>query len=286
MQYVGQKKNLTEIIGIVDELPSLSIVILKIEEMLNDPDLTAGDLVQVISSDQALMSRILRVVNSGFYGIKNHIDSLKHAIMMLGFRTIKNIVLTTEVFKVFSENDKNVFDRYLFWKHSLACGCASKVTAEFLGLEKSEEVFIGGLLHDIGKLVLDHYSKREFKEVIDKVVFKDIPIIDAETEIFGFNHVMVGKLLAEKWSFPDSLISMIEYHHFPLKSGNFFKESASIKIGDFLARSFCMGFAGDDKVSYIEPELYQMIDKLDKNRFLGTAFPSMMGSNDFLDSLL
>lgn len=286
MQYVGQKKNLTEIVSVIDELPSLSIVILKIEEMLNDPDLTAGDLVQVISSDQALMSRILRVVNSGFYGIKNHIGSLKHAIMMLGFRTIKNIVLTTEVFKVFSENEKNVFDRYLFWKHSLACGCAAKVTAEFLGMEKSEEIFIGGLLHDIGKLVLDHYAKREFKEVIEKVVFKDIPIIDAETEVFGFNHAMVGKLLAEKWGFPDSLKSMIGYHHVPLKSGNFFKESASIKIGDFLARAFSMGFAGDDKISYIEPDLHQMIDKIDKNRFFSTAFSAMMSSNDFLDSLL
>jgi len=286
MQYVGQKKNLAEIVGVVDKLPSLSIVILKIEEMLNDPSLMAGDLVQVISSDQALTARILRVVNSGFYGIKNRIDSLNHAVMMLGFRAIKNIVLTTEVFRTFSKNDKNVFDRYLFWKHSLATGCAAKVTAEFLGVEKAEEVFIGGLLHDIGKLVLDHYSKREFKEVMDQVVVNDISIIDAEIEVFGFNHVKVGMLLAEKWGFPDSLKSMIECHHAPLESGNFFKESASVKIGDFLARSFCMGFAGDDKISCIEPDLLQMIDKMDKNRFFSTAFSAMMSSNDFLDSLL
>ncbi len=286
MQYVGDKKNLTEIVSVVDKLPSLSIVILKIEEMLNDPDLTAGDLVQVISSDQALTARILRVVNSGFYGIKNHIDSLGHAIMMLGFKTIKNIVLTTEVFKVFSENNRNVFDRYLFWKHNLACGCAARVMAQFIGLDRPEEVFIGGLLHDIGKLFFDHYSPKEFKEVIDKVVFEDIPVVDAEKEVFGFNHSMVGGMLAEKWGFPDSLKSMIEHHHMPLESADFFEESASVKIGDFLARAFCVGFSGDDKISYIEPELHQMIERVNQNKLFSAAFGAMMNSNDFLDSLL
>jgi putative nucleotidyltransferase with HDIG domain len=200
------------------------------------------------------------VVNSPLYGFPRKISSVTEAIAILGFNAVKNLALSISVFDIFGDSKgPNGFDRKKFWEHSIGCAAAGKVLAKYIGYPEQEELFVAGLLHDIGKVVLDKFFHEMFQQIIDLVQEKDILMLEAEREILGFTHAEVGQELMKRWNLPSRLTEPIGYHHQPMKSQGFAKETAVIHLADILCRALDLGSGGDNKIPEIDKEAWKKL---------------------------
>ena len=252
--------DLNRIIRKVEDLPTLPRTILKITELVNNPKSSARDLSRVITDDQVLTARLLKLVNSSFYGFPQRISTVTGAIVLLGFDAIRNLLLTTSVFDVFSKQIKHPkFSQEKFWDHSLGCAVGAKVIGNFMRHNKIEELFVSGLLHDIGKIVEMMFLPREFSKITAVVRHKNTLLRDAEMEVLGYTHAEVGKLLAERWNLPPKLIAVIGHHHDPAAAGPYILETAITHLADILCRALNIGSGGDHKMPPLDPFAWEIL---------------------------
>lgn len=240
-----------KIIDRIDDLPTLPRTVLKITELVNDPKSSAKDLARVITDDQILTARLLKLVNSSFYGIPQRISTVTGAIVLIGFDAIRNLLLTTSVFDLFASRNRNrkkQQEQEKFWDHSLGCAVGAKVIGNYLRHDNIEELFVAGLLHDIGKIVEMMFQPDEFSKVVAAIRRENILMITAENKILGYSHTEIGKLLAEKWNLPAKLVQIIAHHHQPNDAGSFAMEASIVHLADIFCRALNMGFGGDNKI--------------------------------------
>jgi putative nucleotidyltransferase with HDIG domain len=248
------------IIARIDDLPTLPRTVLRITELVNDPKSSASDLASVITDDQVLTARLLKLVNSSFYGFPQRISTVTGAIVLLGFDAIRNLLLTTSVFDLFSSrNRKRMQAQEQYWDHSLGCAVGAKVIGSFLRHDKVEELFVAGLLHDIGKIVEMLFLPDEFGKVAAAVKRENTLMITAEDKVLGYNHAEVGMLLAEKWNLPAKLVQVIACHHQPSVAGNFFMEAAIVHLADIFCRALNIGFGGDNKIPLVDKPAWESL---------------------------
>ena len=246
------QERVKKLIEKVQGLPTLPTMLNSINQMILNPRTSAKEVSQIISSDPALTSKVLRVVNSSFYGFPNRITTITHAIVILGFNTIKSIVLSSTIFDVFRRGTKpGEFDRTEFWKHSIGCGAAAKVLGRRISYPMLEELFIAGLLHDVGKIVLDQYLPEKFGEVGALVRARDILIVEAEMSVLGVTHADVGAWLFEKWNLSKGLVDAVRHHHNPALAGESQRFAEIVHVGDVLVRALRFGNGGDQKIPAI-----------------------------------
>jgi len=233
----------------IDDLPTLPRTVLKITELVNDPKSSAKDLARIIADDQVLTARLLKLVNSSFYGFPQRISTVTGAIVLLGFDAIRSLLLTTSLFDLFANrNRQKKKDQERFWDHSLGCAVGAKVIGNYLRHDKIEELFVSGLLHDIGKIVEMIFLQDEFANIVAAVNKENILMTTAENKVLGFNHAEVGKLLVEKWNLPVKLVQVIAHHHQPHNAGNFALEAAIVHLADIFCRALNIGYGGDNKI--------------------------------------
>lgn len=205
----------------IEELPTLPTTLSKIISVAENPDAGAKDLAIVISQDQSISSMVLRLVNSAFYGHFRNISSISHAIVILGFQTVKNLALGTSIFRAQPHGSRPVFNRNKFWAHSLAVGTFTKKLAARMETGDRidpETAFVTGLLHDLGKVIFDNYFNEEYRQAANQARERKEWIRVTEEETLGMSHPMAGRMLAEKWHFPANVVSAIEFHHEPDKT--------------------------------------------------------------------
>ena len=249
-----------KIIEKIDDLPTLPRTVLKITELVNDPKSSAKDLARVITDDQVLTARLLKLVNSSFYGFPQRISTVTGAIVLLGFDAIRNLLLTTSVFDLFANrNRKKKQDQERFWDHSLGCAVGAKVIGNYLRHDKIEELFVSGLLHDIGKIVEMLYLPGEFGKVVAVIDKEDILMTTAENKVLGYNHAEIGKLLAEKWNLPVKLVQVIAHHHQPNNAGGFAMEAAIVHLADIFCRALNLGYGGDNKIPPLDKQAWELL---------------------------
>ena len=259
---MGTDVNIQKILGKIDKLPTLPYIITTLNDLLRNPNTSAADIHQVITKDQSLSSRILKLVNSAFYGFSERISSISHAIVILGFNTVKNVALTASVFDMFSKENEadSLFDRKGFWLHSLAVAGTARLIAARIKLPAVEDIFVAGLLHDIGKIVLVQFVHDKFIESMKIVKDEDILLKDAETRVLeGINHSQVGAWLATKWKLPTGLVQMIGFHHRPALGDQLMKPIACVHFADILVRSMDIGSGGDSKIPKISQEAWEAL---------------------------
>ena len=245
----------------VQKLPTLPSVANKITNLINDPTCTAIRLAEVINKDQSLTTRVLRLVNSAFYSMSAEVSNVRHAIALLGFNTISQMVISICVFDVFKGNYADDFDRNGFWKHSIGCAVISKLLAEKIKYEKGDDCFTGGLLHDIGKVVLDQFLHDKMLAVLKRIREKDISFVEAEQEVMGLNHSDIGGQVMENWNIPVPVMVAVKYHHQPIdeRNGNGFSKDIIVdivRLSDVICKREQIGSTGDNVTAELSEELW------------------------------
>ncbi|OHB75749.1 MAG: hypothetical protein A2Z34_00465 [Planctomycetes bacterium RBG_16_59_8] len=254
------QERLKKIVSNISGLPTLPSMLSNINKMMLNPRTSAKEIAQLISSDPTITAKVLRVVNSSFYGFPNRITTITHAIVILGFNTIKSIVLSSTIFDVFKTGAKDArFDRTEFWKHSIGCGAAARVVGKMLGHSAIEELFIAGLVHDIGKIVLDQYAHEKFLDILDVVSNRNCLIVQAEEDVLGFTHAEVGGWLFEKWNLSKGLVDCVKCHHNPALAGDHQRLVAIVHLADIVTRAIRCGSGGDRKIPAIAESSWQAL---------------------------
>jgi putative nucleotidyltransferase with HDIG domain len=245
----------------IKNLNTQPIVIARITQMLQDPATNADELSLAIRTDQGLTTRVLKLVNSAFYGFPGKIGSISHAVVLLGFSTVKNIVLTASVLDIFKTNSGGRFARNV-WKHSLACGVAAQSLARTVEYEFQEECFVAGLLHDIGKVVLFQLAPDDFSRVVEHTEKMKTLFYDTECKILGISHQEIGGMLIEQWRLPQKILSAVSSHHNPASQEDDSKLTAIVHCADIFARALGYGNGGDKKIPMIDDKAWDTL-KLD-----------------------
>ncbi len=210
----------------IAHIATLPEITLKIVELVESPKSTAQDLHKVIANDPALCSRILKVVNSSFYGLPGQIGSINRAIVMLGLNAVKNIAIAASLSKLFRGGDLTPgFSAKSLWKHSVCVAAASKLLADRAGLAFSDEAFLAGLLHDIGMMVEMQWDRNKLVEVLQQVTVNprgvpDVEMLEVEERVFGANHQHFGAALCDRWKFPANFRFATGHHHKPMELGH------------------------------------------------------------------
>lgn len=267
--------------GLSENLGSLSVVITEVLSILDQRDVDLSSLEQRIAKDQGLSARILRIANSPFYGMSRQIASLKEATVVLGVHTIRNVVTTAGVMALFSGEEESRFDRLAFWQHAIGTGVASKVVGNHCRLE-GETAFTAGLLHDVGKLVMDTVMTEEFHRALQLARERGCLLLEAEREVMGFDHAYAGALAAERWKLPGGVTLAIRDHHRPAETED--DLAAVVHIGDIFCRSLDIGNGGDDTIPALDPRIWERMrfEWADVRRCLGEIEQLNMHSNLFL----
>ncbi len=203
-------RELEQLIMNANDLPTIPVVATKVLQLIESDSATAEDLAKVVSSDPAVAARVLKISNSSFFGCKRQIQTLPHAIMMLGYNTLKSVVMAAsvkQVYKTYGLTEK------MLWEHSFGAGLAARIIAGTTRMANNEEAFLGGLFHDIGKTIMNNADSIQFQTVMQKCYNDGVSFIQAERQVYPYSHADVGALVIEKWNFPEMLMKAILEHH-------------------------------------------------------------------------
>jgi len=251
---------LQTVVDKINNLPTLPQVVESVISMVEDPNTTASQLSAVISKDQALTTKVLKVVNSAYYGMPREISTLNQATVILGFSTIKNLVLSASIFGTFDDHYSNQhFNRVKFWEHSIGTAVGARVLSKRIGLGNPEELFVAGLVHDIGKVVIDEYLHDDFLKILDIVETRNVRILDAEQEVLNFGHPNLGEWVATMWNLPQDLVTAIAYHHSPRLATGYKKMVSVVHLADAISRIEGIGYGGDSLTPVIDPESWEIL---------------------------
>lgn len=205
-----------EIARAVDEMPAISPVVGKLEHLNREMNPSPKELVKVIMLDPVLTGKVIRLVNSSFYGLDRPVRSLAHAVVLLGMNTVKNLAVSTAVLgAVMQKEEKNAFDYLEFWRHCLGTAVACRLSAGRAGAPRREleTYFVAGLLHDIGKILLGRIAPRVYRAAVEEGRREEVSLVFAEAAHFGHTHTEAGGALARKWKLDAALTEAVERHH-------------------------------------------------------------------------
>ncbi|MCE1246661.1 MAG: HDOD domain-containing protein [Firmicutes bacterium] len=244
---------------------TLPAIVKQLIEVLNNPWSSSKDLAKVISVDPVLTSRLLRLVNSAYYGFVTEIEDLQHAISLAGVNTIRSFAFCMTIFDSFFEIEKrHAFNKEKFWIHCLGVGTAAKYIAQGMRLDNPTNYFMAGLLHDIGKIFQYQFMVRDFYTVVNKAQAYKVSYFTAEKSVMDMPHTEIGRMALEEWQLPEFLRKAAMYHHEGSPDKKFPDIADIILISDNLCKSGAIGFGGDNIISGLYKPLkekYKITDK-------------------------
>ncbi len=226
-------------------LPTLPTVVSKMIELVDNPKTSAASLANLISTDQALTARILKMANSAYYGFSREIYTVNMAIVVMGFNAVKEMGLSLSVFDVFKDlSAVRHFDIAQYWQHTIGCGVASKMMARRYRYSIAGEAFVAGLLHDIGKIVINQYMHDDFFTIMNRVADNRENLDDVEMEILGTRHGEIGAWLADRWRLPVIISESIRYHHTPWEAKKNPVLVSIVNVANYLCHATGIGNSG------------------------------------------
>lgn len=251
---VTQKREKTEkTLTNVMVLPVIPKIMLEALKLLDSQFTTAKELDKVIAKDQALVAKIITIANSPFYGLQRKVTTIEYAIMVLGYRELRDIISSLSVLEAF----KNKTDRYLnqkeFILHSYITGTASKKLAGEVGFHNSGEAFIAGFLHDVGVSIIHRYLHSDFVQICELVENNKMSFQEAETEVLGMSHEQIGQFLLDKWNFPSEITDTVLKHHGSPASSHNPTICSVVQMADCLTQQLKIGNFVWDKDIVLDP---------------------------------
>ena len=247
----------------ISHLATLPEVTMKIIKLVEDPDSTAQDLNKIITNDPALGARILKVVNSAFYGLPGQIGSTNRAIVLLGLNAVKNIAIAASLAKLFRGGQIcPSFNARDLWQHSIAVGTATRLLAAKARLGMPDEAFLAGLMHDIGIMVEIQARRPQFVEALERVrQDPSVKLRQAEENIIGASHEAFGSALCKLWKFPASFAYVTGYHHHPLDLAPKHRAlTGLVHVADVVAAQLELGFTGSVECADVNPDVLKQVN--------------------------
>jgi len=231
----------------IEYLPPIPIVMTELIQALNDDDIELNDLGRVISKDPSMSMNVLKVANSAFYGLRNKVATIEHAVRMLGTREITSLCIACSACSVLRPASRQpTIDLTIFWRHSVATGVFSKLLASELNIGLLNNIYLAGLIHDVGKIVLDRFAHDVYSEVLRLTYNENISVLEAEKLVIGASHDMVGAWLMEKWQLPMIFNQVALYHHQTNDAPDECMIAVSIvSFANHLAQLKSFGFGGE-----------------------------------------
>lgn len=254
--------NLTEYIKNNQQIATLPTVATRILKMIKSDNFSITEISSVVESDPGLTLKLIRVANSPLYGLRSQVTNVNTAIMALGLNKLTNIVLSISLYSKFLFNKQSDFAQLIdkFWQHSASTGVVSKHLCNILKQNYKELEFLGGLLHDLGKLTMMQFDSKRYFEVMTLVEKEHILDVDAEKQIFGMNHLEVGREMAIQWQLPKELIEILSFHNTPKSSKENQLLIAIIRFSDILCEMWGEGFyEGIESIKIEDDESWDVI---------------------------
>ncbi len=237
--------NIEELFKEENQIPTLPNVFYEFKEAVEDPNRSFDDVAEIVSHDTGLTARLLKIVNSAFFGFPSEIETISHAISIIGIQHLNDLVLSTVVMGCFKDIPSETIDMESFWKHSVACALTSKLLAEKIEIRNPERVFVAGLLHDIGRLIICSKASTETLKIFFLMNNQNLTLHLAETEALGFDHTDVGARLIQEWNLPHFHEDVVNCHHNPSQASSFPIECSIVHVADILVNSLELGTSGE-----------------------------------------
>ena len=260
---------LSKILMKIGDLPSLPQVTYQLVRITEDSRANSADVSRIICQDQVLASKVLKIVNSAYYGLHRRVATISEAVTILGMKTLRTLVLGASVHKTLSTlKGRRAVNPEKIWRHSYACAVSSKLLAHKMGVLEKEQIFIAGLLHDIGKIVFNFFLPDDYAEAVKFAAAKGCSLYQAEKEVFNLTHTDVGRLVAEKWHLPAALVDPIGLHHTPLAPCENSETVQVVYFGSILAVLAGFSEIGNDSIMLDNKMLekwnltYEMLHKM------------------------
>lgn len=236
------EEQVKRVISVTGNLPPVPHVAAKMMELVAREDTSVRELQKVISADQALTARILKMANSVFYSFDQKITTLTHAIVILGFRAVQSMAVAASSRSLFVKKGAQFgLKEKLLWEHSMAVAMGSRQVARQVGYENEEAAFVVGLLHDIGKAVLNQVIPKKYSRIVEQVYNDGKSFAEVEQEVLGFDHSHIGALIAQKWNFDWDMVETIAYHHRPEAESSGAVLGAVLALSNRLAKQMGVG---------------------------------------------
>ena len=227
--------NARKLLKDVTDLPTIPVIVSRVIALLDNNEADPTEIADLILSDQVLAARVIRVVNSALYCATGQITSVKRALIHIGFKNIRELILTNYFLDVFTGKVQS-FDMNMFWIHSFSVGVISRHIATQIGYKDIEKAYLVGIIHDIGKVILGHYYQEEYSHMLGTICNTSCTTYEAEYNLFQTTHSEVGFCLAHRWNFPPSFCEVISNHH----SSGLATEDATLTAIVSLADFFCL----------------------------------------------
>ena len=248
----------TELIRKNIKLPTLPIICNQLNEAIIDPRSSATHIANIISKDSSLSARLLKIVNSAFYGFPSEIDTISRAVAIIGTKEVRDVALGTSALAVFKDIPSDLIDMTSFWEHSIACGIIARIISSHKNNTTTERFFLAGLLHDIGRLIMFKYFPLQAKEALLRARRTNSLLYKTEEEVMGCNHTLIGGMLLKKWKLPVILENSIRYHHAYTEHQSPL-ESAVVHLSDIITNALGIGTSGEQFVPPLDTEAWEEI---------------------------
>jgi putative nucleotidyltransferase with HDIG domain len=282
---VDKRTEIQRIIKDIKSLPTLPGLISKLGALTEDNKVSALEIARLVSMDQVLSAKVLRLVNSAFYGFSRRVSTVSNALILLGVNVVKSLAISSSIFEIM---EKNVVG---LWEHSMGVAVAANIISRELKLPEPEETSTAALLHDIGKVIVKINLEEDYSLLTFRIKEKELTMVEAERELFDTDHAEIGEWIAQTWLLPEKLIEPIACHHNVEKSAVQRTKTAVVHIADILIKASAFGYSGDDivpqiqpaawnKLGITEPVLEEIIEKVEDKLVEVKQFSLEIQSND------
>ena len=252
----------------INFLPPLPSIMMELIQALNSDDVDLRGLGKIISKDPAMAMNVLKIANSAFYGLPTKVTTIDQAVRMLGTNEITSLCISCSASRSLKPpKGVSTLDLKQFWLHSVATGVIGKILCNRLNLGRWDSLYLAGLVHDVGKVVLDRFTHDVYDQIVKLTYDENIPILEAEVRVMGASHDMVGSWLMEKWRLPQLFKEVAQYHHSVLDAPEkSMVVVAIIAAADQLARLKGYGFGGDmNGVDFPETDAFKVLEKRNRD---------------------
>jgi len=280
-----KKRTPESIIRGITKVSSLPTIFVKLDEAMENPRSTNKDYAVIINEDTAMAVRLLRIANSALYNFPAKIETVSHAITIIGSKQLRDLLLACSVIKMFDDIPEEFVSMELFWRHSIAVGVTARILAGMRRENNVERFFVAGLLHDIGRLILFTETTKQMQHIVKETKERQQLLFKIEKELMGFDHAKLGGLLLKTWKLPNRLIDAVQYHHAPMNSKTHPVEASIVHLADIIVNALQLGTTGEHLVPPLNDQAWGLLN-LEKDTLATVVEHLLVQYNDAVQFIL